>query len=61
MSQIHLKDLVTCEIETLCSFELLLLGLPFFLFDSCSQVLCKQGKRHLSVWWSVRGLSDPFD
>jgi hypothetical protein len=29
-SQIHLKHLVTCEGEILCSFELLLLGLHFF-------------------------------
>jgi hypothetical protein len=29
-SQIHLKHLVTCVREILCSFELLLLGLPFF-------------------------------
>jgi hypothetical protein len=45
-SQIHLKHLVTCEREILCSFELLLLGLPFFFSHSYSQVLCKQGKRH---------------
>jgi hypothetical protein len=32
-SQIRLKHLVTCVREILCSFELLLLGLPFlFLF-----------------------------
>jgi hypothetical protein len=60
-SQIHLKHLVTCEREILCFFELLLLGLPFFLSHSCSQVTCNQNKRHLSVWWSLRGLSDPFD
>jgi hypothetical protein len=59
-SQIHLKHLVTCEREILCSFELLLLGLPFFLSHT-SQVTCNQNKRHLSVWWSLRGLSDPFD
>jgi hypothetical protein len=45
-SQIHFKHLVTCEREILCSFELLLLGLPFFFFYSYSQVLCKRGKRH---------------
>jgi hypothetical protein len=45
-SQIHLKHLVTCEREILCSFELLLLGLPFFFSHSYSQVLYKQGKRH---------------
>jgi hypothetical protein len=37
---------VTCVREILCSFELLLLGLPFFFSFSYSQVLCKQGKRH---------------
>jgi hypothetical protein len=45
-SQIRLKYLVTCEKEILCSFELLLLGLPFLFSHSYSQVLCKQGKRH---------------
>jgi hypothetical protein len=30
----------------LCSFALLLLGLPFFFSHSYSQVICKQGKRH---------------
>jgi hypothetical protein len=45
-SQIHLKHLVTCEREILCSFELLLLGLPFFFSHSYSQVLCKRGKIH---------------
>jgi hypothetical protein len=37
---------VACEREILCSFELLLLGLPFFFSFSYSQVLCKRGKRH---------------
>jgi hypothetical protein len=45
-SHIHLRHLVTCEREILCSFELLLLGLPFFFSHSYSQVLCKRGKRH---------------
>ena len=45
-SQIHLKYLVTCERVISCSFELLLLGLPFFFSHSYSQVLCKRGKRH---------------
>jgi hypothetical protein len=60
-SQIHHKHLVTCEREILCSFALLFLGLPFFLSHSCSQMTCNQSKRHLSVWWSLWGLSDPFD
>ena len=42
----QLKHLVTCEREILCSFELLLLGLPFFFSFSYSQVLSKRGKRH---------------
>jgi hypothetical protein len=37
---------VACEREIPCSFELLLLGLPFFFSHSYSQVLCKQGKGH---------------
>jgi hypothetical protein len=45
-SQIHLKHLVTCVREILCSFELLPLGLPFFFSHSYSQVLCKRSKRH---------------
>jgi hypothetical protein len=61
-SQIHSKHLVACERERfLCSFEFLSLGLPFFLSHSCSQVTCNQRKRHLSGWWSLRGLSDPID
>jgi hypothetical protein len=32
-----------------------------FLFPSISQVTCNQSKRHLSVWWFLRGLSDPRD
>jgi hypothetical protein len=59
--RIQLKHLVTCERVCLCSFVLLFLGLPFFLSHSCSQVTCNQSKRHLSVWWSLRGLSDPID
>jgi hypothetical protein len=35
--------------------------IAFFLPHSCSQEICNQSKRHLSVWWSLRGLSDPFD
>jgi hypothetical protein len=26
-----------------------------------SLVTCKASKRHLSVWWSLRGLNDPSD
>jgi hypothetical protein len=59
--RIQLKYLVTCERVCLCSFALLFLGLPFFLSHSCSQVTCNQSKGHLSVWWSLQGLSDPID
>ena len=59
--QIQLKHLVTCEKEILCSFELLPLGLPSSFFHFFSQVICNRSKRHLSVWWSLRGLSDPGD
>jgi hypothetical protein len=45
-SHINLKHLVTYEREILCSFELLLLGLPFSFSHYYSQVLCKRGKRH---------------
>jgi hypothetical protein len=38
-SQIHLKHLVTCERNILCSFELLLIGLPFFFSFLLSSVL----------------------
>jgi hypothetical protein len=36
-----------------------LLVWPFFIFPSYSQVTCNQSKKHLSVWWSLQGLSDP--
>jgi hypothetical protein len=45
-SQIHRKHLGTCERVISYSFELLLLGLPFFFSHSYSQVLCKRCKRH---------------
>jgi hypothetical protein len=35
--------------------------IAFLLSHSCSQVTCNQSKRHLSVWWSLQGLSDPID
>jgi hypothetical protein len=35
--------------------------LGLFLFNSYSQVLCKRSRRHISVWWSLRSLSDPID
>jgi hypothetical protein len=35
--------------------------LGLFLFPSIFQVTCNRSKRHLSVWWSLRGLSDPRD
>jgi hypothetical protein len=60
-SRIQLKHLVTCERVYSYSFALLFLGLPFFLSHYCYQVTCNQSKRHLSVRWSLRGLSDPID
>jgi hypothetical protein len=43
----------------LCSFVALIAWIGLFLFPSISQVTCNRSKRHLSVWWSLRGLSDP--
>jgi hypothetical protein len=45
----------------LCSFVALVAWIGLFLFPSISQVTCNRTKRHLSVWWSLRGLSDPRD
>jgi hypothetical protein len=45
----------------LCSFVALVAWIGLFLFPSISQVTCNQTKRHLSVWWSLRGLSDSRD
>jgi hypothetical protein len=45
----------------LCSFVALVAWIGLFLFPSISQVTCNRSKRHLSVWWSLRGLSDPRD
>jgi hypothetical protein len=44
-SQIHSKHLVTRERVLLVFFELLF-WITFLLPHSCSQVFCKQGKRH---------------
>jgi hypothetical protein len=57
----QLNSLVIWERMFCVLLLLLLLGLlspPLFLFF---EVLCKASKRHLSVWWSLRGLSDPSD
>jgi hypothetical protein len=35
--------------------------ITFLLSHPYSQETCNQSKIHLSVWWSLRGLSDPFD
>jgi hypothetical protein len=45
----------------LCSFVALVAWIGLFLFPSISQVTCNRGKRHLSVWWFLQGLSDPRD
>jgi hypothetical protein len=58
-AQTHSKHLVACEREILCSFEFLLLGLPFFFSHFYSQVLCKRGNRHQVCGGPCGGLSDP--
>jgi hypothetical protein len=35
--------------------------IAFFLPILNLECFVKLRKRHLSVWWSLRGLSDPFD
>ena len=44
---------------SLVFFVALVAWLGLFFFPSISQVTCNRSKRHLSVWWSLRGLSDP--
>jgi hypothetical protein len=46
---------------SLVFFVALVTWFDLFLFPSISQVTCNQSNRHLSVWWSLRGLSDPRD
>jgi hypothetical protein len=58
--RIQLKHLETCE-RVFVFFCALVSWIAFLLSRSCSQVTCKQSKRHLSVWWSLRGLSDSID
>jgi hypothetical protein len=43
---------------SLVFFVALVAWFGLFLFLSISQVTCNRSKRHLSVWWSLRGLSD---
>jgi hypothetical protein len=45
----------------LCSFVALVAWIGLFLIPSISQVTCNQSNKHLSVWWSLWGLSDPRD
>jgi hypothetical protein len=45
----------------LCSFVALVAWIASFLSHSISQVLCKALQETPSVWWSLRGLSDPCD
>jgi hypothetical protein len=52
------SDLRECVFVFICA---LVAWISFFLPHSFSKVTCNQSKRHLSVWWSFRGLSDPFD
>jgi hypothetical protein len=46
---------------SLVFFVALVAWFGLFLFPSISQVTCNRSKRHLSVWWSLQGLSDPRD
>jgi hypothetical protein len=46
---------------SLVFFVSLVTWFGLFLFPSISQVTCNRSKRHLSMWWSLRGLSDPRD
>jgi hypothetical protein len=59
-SPIHLKHLVTWE-RDFVFFWALASWISFFLYHFLSQEICNRSKRHLSVWWSLRGLSDPGD
>jgi hypothetical protein len=58
MSQIYLKHLVTCEREILCSFELLLLGLPFFFFILTLKCFVSEA-RDIKCVVVLASLSDP--
>jgi hypothetical protein len=44
---------------SLVFFVALVAWFGLFLLPSISQVTCNRSKRHLSVWWSLRGLSVP--
>jgi hypothetical protein len=46
---------------SLVFFVALVAWFGLFFFPSISQVTCNRSKRHLRVWWSLRGLSDPRD
>jgi hypothetical protein len=46
---------------SLVFFVALVAWFGLFLFPSISQLTCNRSKRHLSVWWPLRGLSDPRD
>jgi hypothetical protein len=58
--QIHSKLLVTRERVLLVFFELLFLD-RFLLPHSCSSKHLQSKQETLIVWWSLRGLGDPFD
>jgi hypothetical protein len=58
MSQIYLKHLVTCEREILCSFEHLLLGLPFFFFILTLKCFVSEA-RDIKCVVVLASLSDP--
>jgi hypothetical protein len=53
-----LSDLWERDFVFICA---LVAWIAFFLSHFFSQVICNRSKRNLSVWWSLRGLSDPRD
>jgi hypothetical protein len=59
--QNQLKYLVTWERVFCVSFVALVAWIAFFFSLQLFWVLCKASKRHLIVWWSLWGLSDPCD
>jgi hypothetical protein len=55
------KCLVTWERVICISFVALVAWLLFSSHSNLSKCFVKLSKRHLIVWWSLRGLSDPCD
>jgi hypothetical protein len=67
------KESYSCEFSDSALWESLRESVCYILWSFEHEVLtpihlppnfletCKASKRHLSVWWSLRGLSDPWD